>query len=132
MAHRAALLLVVLAALAAAPVRVFLETPDPPRRCTSEGRGTAPRHWLGCAADPGVPRPLAGDERLILGLPLDVNRATARELAFVPGLGRHLAAALVDERARNGPFATVDEVVRVRGIGPKKLEKARPAITVIP
>ena len=98
----------------------------------SEGRGTAPRHWLGCVADPGVRRPLAGDERLVLGLPLDVNRATAHELAFVPGLGRHLAAALVDERARNGGFATVDEVVRVRGIGPKKLEKARPALTVIP
>lgn len=132
MVRRIALLAVALAALAAAPLRVFLETPDPVRPCAVEGRGAVPRHWLGCAADPGVPRPLAGDERLVIGLPLDVNRASARELAFVPGLGARLAEALVRDRDRNGPFASVEDVMRVRGIGPKKLEKARPALTLAP
>jgi len=132
MARALALLLVALAALAAAPLRVFLETPAPVRPCAPEGRGTVPRHWLGCAADGGASRPLGGDERLVLGLPLDVNRASARELAFVPGLGRRLAEAVVEERLRNGPFAAVEDVERVRGIGPKRLEKARPALTVAP
>jgi competence protein ComEA len=132
MAPRIALLAVALAALAAAPLRVFLETPGPVRPCVPEGRGTVPRHWLGCAADPGVPRPLAGDELLAIGLPLDVNRASARELAFVPGLGARLAEALVQDRDRNGPFASVEDVTRVRGIGPRKLEKARPALTLAP
>ena len=132
MARALALLVVALAALAAAPLRVFLETPAPSRPCAPEGRGTVPRHWLGCAADGGVPRPLGGEERLVLGLPLDVNRASARELAFVPGLGRRLAEAVVEERLRNGPFAAVEDVERVRGIGPKRLEKARPALTVAP
>ena len=131
MAHRLALLAVALAALAAAPLRVFLETPGPVRRCTPEGRGAVPRHWLGCAADTGVPRPLAGDERLVLGLPLDVNRACARELAFVPGLGARLAEAIVQDRERNGPFASVEDVTRVRGIGAKG-SKRRAALTLAP
>ncbi len=63
----------------------------PPRACLPEGRGTPPRHWLGCAGDPGPRRDLAADERLVLGLPIDPNAAGERELAFVPGLSRRLA-----------------------------------------
>jgi competence protein ComEA len=131
MARRFALLLVLAATLAAAPVRVFLETPAP-RACAPGGRGTAPPTWLGCAADAGAPRPLAGDERLVLGLPLDLNVAAAGELAFVPGLSPRLAVAVVEDRARHGPFVAVDDLVRVRGIGPKRLAKARSALTVAP
>ncbi len=132
MARRAALVVLVLATLAAVPLRIAIETPPAARVCVAEGRGTAPRHWLGCAADPGPPRPLAGDERLVLGLPLDLNRASARELAFVPGLSVRLAQAVVEDRARFGPFATVDDLVRVRGIGPKRLAKARSTLTATP
>jgi len=98
----------------------------PPRQCEPGGRGAAPRHWLGCATDGGTGRDLSGDERLLLGLPLDPNRAGARELAYLPGLSAGLAAELVHERAERGPFAAVDEILRVRGIGPRRLERARP------
>jgi competence protein ComEA len=132
MARRLASLLALLAALAAAPVRVLLETPAARAPCAPSGRGAFPRHWVGCAADPGVPRPLASDERLALGLPIDPNRASARELAFVPGLSRRLAAEVVADRGRNGPFPDVESLLRVRGIGPKKLAQARPALVVEP
>jgi competence protein ComEA len=124
MAPRLALLLTLAAALAAAPLRARLETPAPGRPCTPEGRGAPPRHHLGCAADAGPPRALAADERLALGLPIDPNTASALELAFVPGLSRRLGAEIVLERERNGPFRDVAELVRVKGIGAKKLATA--------
>jgi competence protein ComEA len=132
MARRVALLLALLAVLGAAPMRVLLETPAAPAPCHLSGRGTFPRHWIGCAADPGPPRALASDERLALGLPVDPNRASARELAFVPGLSRRLAAEVVADRERNGPFPDVESLVRVRGIGPKKLAQARASLIVAP
>jgi competence protein ComEA len=133
MARRLALLLALVAVLSAAPLRRALETPArAPPGCVLEGRGTVPRHWLGCAADPGSPRALEGDERLALGLRLDPNVAGIRELAFVPGLSRRLAAAVVADRAERGPFHTVDDLQRVRGIGPKRLAQARAALEIAP
>jgi competence protein ComEA len=128
-------LAVALALLLAAPaLRRRAEMPAPPRACRAEGRGAPPRHWLGCAADPGPARALEGGERLLLGLPLDPNVASARELAFVPGLSRALARAVVADREARGPFGRLDDLVRVRGIGPKRLARARVhlAISAVP
>jgi competence protein ComEA len=62
--------------------------------------------------------------------PVDVNRATTAELEELPGVGPATAAAIVDDRERNGPFATVDELDRVPGIGPSKLDALRDLVTV--
>lgn len=129
---RVALSLVLALVLAAPALRLFLERPPAPRACEEEGRGEPPRHWLGCAADPGARRALADDERLVLGLPLDPNRAGARALAFVPGLSRRLAEEVVADREAKGPFASVEELVRVRGIGPKRLARAAPHLALEP
>jgi competence protein ComEA len=91
-----------------------------------------PRTWLGCASDPGPSRDLLGDERLLLGLPVDLNRASSRELAFVPGITPALSVEVVAERERGGGFGTVEELERVRGIGPKRLARARPFLSVEP
>lgn len=130
MERRLALVTLLAAVLLAAPVRRFVEAPAPPRRCTPEGRGPAPRHWLGCPADPGPPRALADEERLVLGLPLDPNTAGTRALAFVPGLSRRLAEAVVEDRNLHGPYASVLELLRVRGIGPGRLQTASPHLHV--
>jgi competence protein ComEA len=106
------------------------KAPAPPGPCVPEGRGVPPRHWLGCAGDPGPPRDLADEERLILGLPLDPNRASGEALGFVPGLGPRLAAEIVADRAANGSYADVAELDRVRGIGPGRLRHARPHLEV--
>jgi competence protein ComEA len=126
MPRRVALALLLALVLAAPALRRSAEIPPPPRACAPEGRGVAPRHHLGCAADPGPARALADDERLLLGLPLDPNAASARGLAFVPGLSRRLAVEIVRDRSENGPFSGVDDLIRVRGIGPKRLAQARP------
>lgn len=128
--RRLALPLVLLAALLPAAARLLLARPAPARQCRPEGRGDPPRHWVGCAADPGAPRALDGRERLALGLPLDLNRATADELALVPGLSRRLAEAIVADRTGRGPYADVEELTRARGIGPARLARARAHLEV--
>jgi competence protein ComEA len=120
------LALLLLLALLLVPALLRSTHATPPRDCSEEGRGAAPRHWLGCATDDGPPRGLSGDELLLLGRPLDPNRARARELAFLPGLSVALAQELVLERQEGGPFCSIDDLLRVRGIGPKRLARARP------
>lgn len=62
--------------------------------------------------------------------PIDLNRATAAELEGLPGVGPAIAAEIVADRERNGPFAAVDDLLRVRGIGPAKLAGLRDRATV--
>ncbi len=62
--------------------------------------------------------------------PLDLNTATAEQLDALPGIGPATAQAIVEDRARNGPFRTVDDLARVRGIGPAKVEALRDLVTV--
>ncbi|MGR3179125.1 MAG: helix-hairpin-helix domain-containing protein [Candidatus Anammoxibacter sp.] len=57
---------------------------------------------------------------------LDLNTATEEELQFIKGIGPVLAARIVDER----PYKTVDDLLKVKGIGPKNLEKIRPYLVV--
>jgi competence protein ComEA len=97
-----------------------------PRACEAEGRGIVPAHWIACRGDEGRPRPLNGLELVLLGRPLDLNRATAEDLAAVPGIGPGLAADVVREREERGPFHSPDALRRVRGIGPVRMERARP------
>lgn len=60
---------------------------------------------------------------------LDLNTATAEELDTLPGIGPVKAAAIVSDRAANGPFAAVEELVRVKGIGPGILKKIQALVT---
>ena len=61
---------------------------------------------------------------------INVNTAPAAELVALPGIGPKKAEAIVQYREANGPFKTVDDLVQVKGIGPKTLEKLRPLVTV--
>ena len=62
--------------------------------------------------------------------PLDLNRATARELTTLPGIGEVLAQRIVDYREAHGSFQSVEELIAVEGIGEGKLEKLRELVTV--
>lgn len=64
--------------------------------------------------------------------PLDVNRATAAQLESLPGIGPVLAARVVAYRIANGPFAKVDDLIGVQGIGERTLAALRPLLTVLP
>jgi competence protein ComEA len=57
---------------------------------------------------------------------VDLNRADAGRLAAVPGIGRAVAARIVELRDREGPFSTLDELLDVAGMTQARLERARP------
>ena len=61
---------------------------------------------------------------------LDLNTATAEELAELPGIGESLAERIVTYRQENGAFIDVEELRSVYGIGEKKLEAIRAYITI--
>jgi len=59
----------------------------------------------------------------------DVDRASVAEWVRLPGIGPSLAARIVADRDAHGPFVAPEGLLRVRGIGPKILEKIRPFLT---
>lgn len=61
---------------------------------------------------------------------INLNTATVEELDALHGIGRALALRIVESRDREGPFRSVEDVTRVRGIGPAKLEGFRDQVTV--
>ena len=61
---------------------------------------------------------------------MNINTASAKELEALPGIGAAKAQAIVEYRTQNGAFKTVDELDKVKGIGPKMVEKLRPEATV--
>ena len=62
--------------------------------------------------------------------PVNVNQAGPDELDALPGVGPATAQAIISEREANGPFASVDDLLRVRGIGDAKLAAMRELVVV--
>lgn len=74
--------------------------------------------FAGRGADPGAPALV------------NLNTATAAELESLPGVGPATAEAILDYREQHGPFASVEQLLEVRGIGEAKLEALRDKVTV--
>ncbi|MCY3728240.1 MAG: helix-hairpin-helix domain-containing protein [Nitrospira sp.] len=61
---------------------------------------------------------------------VDLNTSTAKELQQLPGIGKGLAKRIVDYRTANGPFKTVEDLIKVKGIGKKMFAKMQDRLTV--
>ncbi len=61
---------------------------------------------------------------------LDINRATWVEWVQMDGIGETLGRRIVEDRETNGPFRSIDDIQRVKGIGPITLEKMRPWLRI--
>lgn len=61
-------------------------------------------------------------KRTSVRMSVDLNSASAAELAQVPGLGSTLAERVVAYRAQNGPFASLDELADVSGFTPRRID----------
>lgn len=61
---------------------------------------------------------------------ININTASAEQLTALNGIGEAKAAAIVEHRKANGPFKSVDQLVDVKGIGLKLVEKNRDMMTI--
>lgn len=53
---------------------------------------------------------------------IDINTASVKELSQIKGIGASKAEAIVEYRKTNGKFKSMDELLKVKGVGPKVLE----------
>jgi competence protein ComEA len=60
--------------------------------------------------------------------PLDINLASATELDELPGIGQAIAQRIVEYRAANGPFKSVDDLRNVKGVGPALFASIAPLV----
>jgi competence protein ComEA len=62
--------------------------------------------------------------------PVNINTANAEELQQVPGIGPATAQKILQMRKSYGPFKSVDDLLAIRGLGQKRLDKMRKYLTV--
>jgi competence protein ComEA len=118
------------------------DTPTAPRQAIQNAGGPTDEHRFlldtpGNAFDTGmrielqesngdrlrlITTPMGSRERFVLSIPIDLNQAAVEDLVMIPGISLSLARRIVEFRKSHGPFNTWDEVRRVKGIGPKKVE----------
>lgn len=108
-----------LAGLAMGGGLVLWPSPNPSLTCPPQGVHLDSQGVARC----GAGRPLPAGQALTVGLPIDLNRVTADELALVPGISEDLARRLVEERTRLGGFSSWDEVDLVEGVGVVRLTR---------
>ena len=93
------------------------------------GRGGEPRSYTisvqrqSPAAE--IEAPAAEEAEAVPQGPVDINAASLEELDTLPGIGPALAQRIIDYRTENGPFQTLEDLTKVRGIGPATLEELR-------
>lgn len=83
---------------------------------------------------PGPPASLAPETsgtllpQFQLGQKVDLNTATGEQLAALPGIGPVLAQRIITTRQKYGPFQKAGDLLRVPGIGRKKLQQIAPLV----
>jgi competence protein ComEA len=81
----------------------------------------------GSTGGSGGPGSASGDGQA--GFPVDINSADSAALQTVPGIGPVIAQRIIDYRSQYGPFARVEDLIQVSGIGDKKLAQMQPYLT---
>ena len=86
-------------------------------------QGEAPSNAAAVAADTAGATPNG---------PLDLNTASANDLDGLPGIGKSFADRIIEYRTTNGPFTSVGDLQKVKGIGAALFAKIAPLVSVGP
>ena len=83
---------------------------------------------------PESPRsgPLTIRQKYLLGKRIDINNASIGEVSELPGVSDEIAAAILEERDRLGGFRSPDDLLGVKGIKEKRLQKILPFLKKMP
>ena len=109
--HRSVLALVAILVVTASPL---IAQPASPLPQGSRGR----------AAKPPVTATVVSTDVV------NLNSATAAQIASLPGIGPKTAELVVQYRTKNGPFKKIEEIMNVRGIGEKSFLRIKDRLTV--
>lgn len=71
-------------------------------------------------------------QKFLLGKRVDINKASLAEISELPGISDKVAAAVVEERDRLGRFRSVEDLLGVKGIKEKRLQKILPFLAKMP
>ena len=61
---------------------------------------------------------------------VNINKADAEQLQALPGIGPGTAERIIRYREQHGPFQRIEELMNVRGIGPRRFARLKDRITV--
>ncbi|MCM8778292.1 MAG: helix-hairpin-helix domain-containing protein [Candidatus Omnitrophica bacterium] len=61
---------------------------------------------------------------------ININSADFSQLMAIPGIGPSLAEAILEYRKRNGAFKNIEQLLKIKGIGPHKLKKISQFIVI--
>lgn len=86
--------------------------------------------WIVLTTQRPAPLPIRRGPNYLHQFQVEINSATWVEWLQLEGIGPSLAHRIVADRKLNGPFASVDELTRVPGIGPATLDRIRGWLTI--
>ena len=86
--------------------------------------------WLLAAPLSAQEKPASAKAAPTAGAPINLNTATAAQIASLPGIGPKAAQRIVEYRQKNNGFKKIEELMNVKGIGEKSFLKLKPLITV--
>jgi competence protein ComEA len=67
---------------------------------------------------------------VMAGEKVNLNTATVEELSTLKGVGPSIAQRIIDYREKYGPFETIEDLMKVKGIGSKTFDANKDIITV--
>src|ERR687895_1465649 len=88
---------------------------------------------LVCIAGPAAAQQPPRAAKMAAPVPTEIvnlNSATATQIATLPGIGQKTAELVVQYRQKNGPFKKIEEIMNVRGVGEKSFLRIKDRITV--